>query len=122
MLSRFLAILIAPCLPLAALIFPMSTAHHVSALGAGTLATVLAAFAFSNDRARFGAAAVAAWVALTALLFPSTLLEEAIALSWGVTMFACLAGPLSARPVVTRTAAATPAPLGREDEHRLMAA
>ena len=121
MLTRFVAILLAPCLPLAALIFPLSTAHHVSALVAGTVATVLAAFAFSSDRARFGAAAVAAWVALTALLFPSSLLEEVIALSWGVPMFACLAGPFSAPPVVTRTAAAARAPAD-EGEHLPMAA
>lgn len=122
MLNRFLAILIAPWLPLAALVFPMSTPHHVSALVAGTLATVLAAFAFSDDRARFAAAGVAGWVALTALIFPSSLLEETIALSWGVSMFAWLAGPLSAPPVVIRTrAAARPAQV-RDDEHFPMAA
>ncbi len=121
MLNRFLAILIAPWLPLAAFIFPMSTPHHVSALVAGTLATVLAAFAFSDDRARFAAAGVAGWVALTALIFPSSLLEEAIALSWGVSMFAWLAGPLSAQPLVIRTPAA-PAPRARGDEHLPMAA
>ncbi len=122
MLTRFLAILIAPWLPLFALIFPMSTPHRVSALVAGTLATVLAAFAFSDDRARFAAAGVAAWVALTALIFPSSLLEEAIALSWGVPMFAWLAGPLSAPPVVTRTAAPARAPQARDDGRVPMAA
>jgi hypothetical protein len=120
MLTRFLAILIAPCLPVAALIVPLSPAHHVSALVAGTLATVLAAFAFSSDRARFGAAAIAAWVALTALLFPSTLLEAVIVLGWGVPMLVCLAGPFSAPPVVTRTVAE--APPARDEEHLPMAA
>lgn len=122
MLTRLLAILLAPWLPLAALIFPFSTAHRVSALLAGTVGMVLAAFAFSSDRARFGAAVVAAWVALTAFIFPSTLLEEVITLSWGVLMFAWLAGPLSAPPVATRTAGAIPAPRARDDAHLPMAA
>ncbi len=126
MLTRALAILIAPCLPLAALIFPFSTANRVSALLAGTLGTVLAAFAFSSDRARFGAAAVGAWAALTALIFPmifpTTLLEEVIALSWGALMLAGLAGPLSAPPAVTRTAAAVPTPQADDGEHLPMAA
>ncbi|HSS39416.1 MAG TPA: hypothetical protein VLT58_11660 [Polyangia bacterium] len=122
MLTRALAILIAPCLPLAALIFPFSTAPRVSALLAGALATVLSAFAFSSDRARFGAAAVGAYAALTALVFPSSLLEQVIVLSWGTSMLAWLAGPLSTPPVVTRTAAAVPAPQAHGDEHLPMAA
>jgi hypothetical protein len=122
MLNRFLAILLAPWLPLAAFIFPLSTPHRVAALVGGTLVTVLAAFALSSDRARFGAAAVAACVALTALVFPSSLLEETISLSWGVSMLAWLMGPLSAPPAVTRTAAAAPAPLSHDGEHLPMAA
>ncbi len=110
MLTRSLAILLAPWLPLGALMLPLSTAHRIDGLVAGTLGTVLSAFALSNDRARLGGAAVGAWVALTALVFPSTLVESMLALSWGVLMFAWLAGPFSARPQTIRWAAPARAP------------
>ena len=48
---------------------------------------------------------LAAWVALTAFIFPSTLLEEVVVVSWGVAMFSCMFGPFSERPRVTKTAA-----------------
>jgi hypothetical protein len=122
MLTRSLAILLAPWLPLGALIFPLSPAHRISALVAGVLVTVLSAFAFSSERARVGAAVVSGLVALTALVFTSTMLEETMALSWGAVMFALLTGPLSAPPVVTRTAAAAPAPRASQHEQLPMAA
>jgi len=110
MLTRCLGILLAPCLPVAALIFPLGTAHRISALVCGTLATVFSALALSDDRARLGAAILGGWVALSALIFPSTFLESTLALSWGVLMFSWLVGPLSAAPEVVRVPAAAPAP------------
>ncbi|HXJ21280.1 MAG TPA: hypothetical protein VMT03_13705 [Polyangia bacterium] len=109
MFTRSLAILLAPLLPMSALIFPMGTLHRVDDLVAGTIVTILSAFALGNDRARVGGAVVAGWVALAALVFPSSLLEEVLALSWGTLMFAWLAGPFSAPPRVTREPAAAPA-------------
>jgi hypothetical protein len=120
MLARSLAILLAPCLPVAALIFPLGTLHRVSALVSGTIAVALSALALSNEKARVGGAIVGAWVALTALVFPSTLLEEVIALSWGVLMFSWLAGPFSSRPEVIRLGA--PAPAKSDDRQLPLAA
>jgi len=108
MLTRSLAILLAPWLPLAALIFPMGTAHRLNDLIAGTLATILSAVALGSDRARIGAAVVAGWVALAALVLPSTLLEAEVALSWGALMLAWMAGPFSAAPKVIREPALAP--------------
>lgn len=122
MFTRCLGILLAPCLPVAALVFPMGTAHRVSALVCGTLATALSAFALSQDRARLGAAIVGGWVALSALIFPSTLLEETIALSWGVLMFSWLVGPFSAPPAVLRVSTRAPEPARSGDGHLPMAA
>lgn len=122
MLTRCLGILLAPCLPIAALIFPMGTMHRVSALVSGILATVLSAFALSDDRARIGAAVVGGWVALSALIFPSGLLEETIALSWGCLMLSWLAGPFSAAPAVIRVAAPLPEPAKTGHEHLPIAA
>jgi hypothetical protein len=117
MLTRCLGILLAPCLFVAALIFPMGTAHRASALVCGILATVLSGFALASDRARSGAAMVGGWVALSALIFPSTLLDSTIALSWGVLMFSWLAGPFSVRPTVIRLAAPAPEPAATRDDH-----
>jgi hypothetical protein len=108
MLTRSLAILLAPWLPLAALMLPMGAAHRIDDLVAGTLATLLSAFSLSNDRARIGAAVVGGWVALTAFIFPATLLEEVVALSWGTLMVAWLAGPHAEAPRVIRQPAAAP--------------
>jgi len=98
MLSRSIAIVFASFLPAAALIFPFSPAHKISALIAGTLATVLAGFSLAYDRARLGAAFIGAWVALTPFIFPSTFLEQVLTAGWGTMMFAALAGPLSDAP------------------------
>jgi hypothetical protein len=112
MFYRCLAILLASCLPTAAAIFPMGPAHTANAVIAGTLGTVLAAFALTNDRARLAAALVGFWVALSAFVFWSTLLEEFITVSWGVLMFVWMIGPLSVAPRVTRVRipGATPQP------------
>ncbi len=122
MFTRSLAILLAPCLPLAALIFPMGTAQRIDALVAGTVATILSAVALGSDRARIAAAVVGGWVALTALIFPSTLLESVVALSWGVLMLAWLAGPFSAPPQVTKEPGALPGEAVADEGHQPLAA
>src|SRR5262249_20083555 len=92
MLSRMLAIVISSWLPVMALILPMSAVHRASALVSGIVATVLAAFSLVDNRARYGAALVGAWVAVSPfLILGSTLLEKVVTVSWGVTMFTWLA-------------------------------
>lgn len=110
MFSRALAVLIAPWLPTAALILSLGPAHTVNDLLAGSLAVVLSAFALVSRRVSVAVGLVAGWVALAGLIFPSTLLEKVVAVSWGVTMFTCVAGPFSESPRVDRIAAlpATP--------------
>jgi len=113
MLSRMLAITISSFLPPLAAILPMSAAHRANALVAGTVATLLAAFSLALDRARVAAALVGSWVALSAFVIPSTLLEQVVTVTWGVTMFVWLTGPFSAAPQVTWTKpalAVAPAP------------
>jgi hypothetical protein len=105
MLSRSIAILFASFLPTAALILPVSPAHKISALVAGTLATLLAALSMAYDRARIGAVLIGAWVALTPFIFPSTLVEGVLTVCWGTMMFVSLAGPFSATPRRTWVAA-----------------
>jgi hypothetical protein len=102
MFTRSLAIMLAPLLPMAALIFPMGTLHRVDALVAGSVATILSALALGSNRARIGAAVVGGWVALTALIFPTSLLEEVVALSWGTLMLSWMAGPFAAAPRATK--------------------
>lgn len=108
MLSRSIAILFASFLPVAALILPLGPAHTVNAVIAGTLATLLAGLSMAYDRARIGAAAIGGWVALTAFIFPSTLIEEVLVVCWGTMMFAALVGPLSESPRRFKTAALQP--------------
>jgi uncharacterized membrane protein len=98
MLSRCIAILFASFLPTAAMILPLSPAHKINALVAGTLATMMAAFSMATDRARLGAALIGAWVALTPFIFTSTMVEEVLAVCWGTMMFVSLMGPLSESP------------------------
>jgi hypothetical protein len=98
MLSRSIAILFASFLPTAALILPLSPAHKINALVAGTLATILAALSMAYDRARFGAVLIGAWVALAPFILPSTLVEEVLTVCWGTMMFVSLAGPFSEPP------------------------
>lgn len=105
MFSRALAILIAPCLPTAALILSLGPAHTANDLIAGSVAVILSAFALVSRRASVAVAVVGGWVALTGFIFPSTLLEKVVAVSWGVTMFTCVAGPFSESPHVDRIAA-----------------
>jgi len=111
MLSRMLAIVFSSWLPVLGVILPVSAAHRTNALVAGIAATVLSALSLVDRRARYGAALVAAWVALVPfLILESTLLEKVLAVSWGVTMFTWLIGPFSESPHVYWTkAVAAPA-------------
>jgi hypothetical protein len=98
MLSRSLGILIGPWLPMLAVTLPIGPVHTTNALIAGVVASLLSLAALVDDRARIATAVVGAWVALSAFIFHSTLLEEVLTVSWGVTMFVCMIGPFSERP------------------------
>jgi hypothetical protein len=116
MLSRCLALLIVPTLPFLPLMLPLGAPHAANAVVAGCVAAALALFSLIDDRARFGVAAVGAWVALSAFIFRSTLLDEIVAVGWGVTTFALMAGPFSERFTIFRTPAAQPAQPPAVDE------
>jgi hypothetical protein len=122
MFTRSLAIMLAPLLPMAALIFPMGALHRIDDLVAGVVATLLSAFALGSDRARIAAAVVGGWVAVAALAFPGTLLEEAVALSWGMLMMSWLAGPFSAPPRVFRESRRAPEKAVADSGHLPLAA
>lgn len=108
MLSRAFAIVVSSWLPAFALILPLGRFHMLNALIAGSVATVLAGFAMSHEKARVGAALVGAWVAFTPFIVHSTLLEIVMATCWGVAMFAHLIGPFSQAPAVTFVRPAPP--------------
>jgi hypothetical protein len=101
MSTRMLAALVSSWLPTLGVILPMSGAYRLNALIAGTLATVLAAFSVVDDRARYGAAALAAWTGLMFLVVDATIIELAVNGGWAVAMFTWLLGPFSASPAVT---------------------
>jgi low temperature requirement protein LtrA len=102
-----LAIVISSWLPALGLILPFGAAHRANALVAGIVGTVLCALSLADRRARFGAALVGAWVALSPfLILQSTLLEKVVTVSWGVAMFTWLIGPFSESPAVTWVKAA----------------
>jgi hypothetical protein len=122
MLSRSIGILFVSFLPAGALILPLSPAHTVNAVVAGILAMLLSGLSLVYDRARIGTAIIGAWVALTAFIFPSTLLEEVLTVCWGTLMFATMTGPFSASPRTFRTAAAQPAEAFAEERPQQMAA
>jgi hypothetical protein len=98
MLSRSIAVMLGTWLPMLAVVLPVGPVHMVNAIVAGIIATALSFAALSDDRARIGAAVVGGWVALSPFIFPSTLIEEVLTVSWGVTTFVCLIGPFSAAP------------------------
>ena len=85
------------------------TGFATNALVAGTLALVLSAFSLTYDRARLSVALIGVWVALSAFIFQSTLLEEVVTVSWGVSMFTLMVGPFSDSFQVSRTATLAPA-------------
>jgi hypothetical protein len=98
-----LAIVVSSWLPVLGVILPMSATHRANALVAGIAATALAAFSLVDNRARFGAALIAAWVALFPfIILGSTLLEKVVTVTWGVTMFTWLIGPFSESPHIYR--------------------
>jgi hypothetical protein len=96
MLSRSLGILIGTWLPTLAVILPIGQVHMVNAMVCGLVATALSLAALVDDRARVGTAVIGAWVALSPFIFDSTLLEEVLTVSWGVTIFVSMIGPFSA--------------------------
>ena len=100
MLSRSLGIVIGVWLPMLAVTLPIGPVHTANALIAGILATLLSLAALADDRARIATAVVGAWVALSPFIFTSTLIEEVLTVSWGVTIFFCMVGPFSAAPRV----------------------
>ena len=103
MLSRSISILIGAWLPMLAAVLPIGPVHLTNAIISGTLATLLSFAALTDDRARIGMAIVGAWVALSVFIFRSTLIEQVLAVSWGVVTFVHLIGPFSDAPRVTVT-------------------
>ena len=107
MFSRSLALLISPWLPCAALILPFGQAHTANALVVGTLAVALSGFSLSSRKIGSLVSAIGVWVALTGFIFPSTLLEEVVVVSWGAVMFICMFAPFR-EPVAATAVAAVP--------------
>jgi hypothetical protein len=103
MLSRSVAILIGTWLPMLAVILPFGPTHTANAIIAGVVATALSLASLSDNRFRVATAVVGGWVALSPFVFSSTLLERVLTVSWGVTMFVCMIGPFSEKPVTMRT-------------------
>jgi hypothetical protein len=101
MLSRSISILIGAWLPMLAAVLPIGPVHLRNALICGTIATLLSFAALSDNRARIAMAVVGAWVALSPFIFDSTLIEQVLAVSWGVVTFVHLIGPFSDAPRVT---------------------
>ena len=99
MFSRCVAILIGTWLPMLAVILPLGPTHTVNAIFAGTLATLLSLASLADNRFRIATAVVGGWVALAPFVFDSTLVEKVLTVSWGVTMFTCMIGPFSDKPV-----------------------
>jgi hypothetical protein len=120
MLSRSIGILIGVWLPMLAVTLPIGPVHTANALIAGILATLLSLAALADDRARIATAVVGAWVALSPFIFTSTLIEEVLTVSWGVTIFLCMIGPFSDAPrVEIARALATPISTRVEEEPAL---
>lgn len=99
MFSRCVAILIGTSLPMLAGILPLGPTHTANAIVAGIVGTMLSLASLSDNRFRIATAAVGAWVALAPFVFDSTLVEKVLTVSWGVTMFVCMIGPFSDKPV-----------------------
>jgi hypothetical protein len=103
MLSRCVAILIGTWFPMLAVVLPLGPTHTANAIIAGVVATALSLASLSDNRFRIATAVVGGWVALSPFVFSSTLLERVLTVSWGVTMFVCMIGPFSDKPVTMRT-------------------
>jgi len=114
MLARCLALLFIPTLPFIPLMADFGPAATANDLLAGGVAGVLALFSLVNRRAQVALALVGAWVAFSPFLFRMSLLEEAVAVVWGVSTFVLTMGPFSDPHRVFVTAAAAPATPQRE--------
>ncbi len=120
MLGRSLALLFIPVLPFVPLMAPFGRANAASAIIAGIIATACAAFSLVDQRARIATAVVGGWVALSPFIFPGTLLEEWIAVTWGVSTFVLMVGPFSDRPRSFFVAASAARPQAKSnDDHQL---
>jgi hypothetical protein len=102
-----------------ALVLPIGPVHEMNALIAGSLATLLSLAAFVNNRARYGASVIGAWVALSPFIFDSTLIEKVLTVCWGTAMFVCLMGPFSQAPQVELVRAPAKRVPPIEEEHAL---
>jgi hypothetical protein len=122
MLSRSIAILIGSWLPMLAVMLPLGRFHTANAIIAGIAGTLLSLAALADDRGRIGAAIVGAWVALSPFIFPATLLEKVLTVSWGITMFACMIGPFSQAAAATVSRAPEKAPPVEEEPELARAA
>jgi hypothetical protein len=125
MSSIMLAAIISSWLPALAPILPLSAAYQTNALVAGILATVLTGFSTVDDRARYGAAALAAWTGFMPLFVNASIVEFTLNTCWGVAMVSWLIGPFSQSHAVIRVPAASAAPLAApelpEEDHRAAA-
>jgi len=99
MLSRITGLLLFACPFTAPFVVPMGPAHTANAFIAGALALLFALGALADERARLGLALVGGWVALSPFIFWSTLAEQVVTVSWGVTTFVAAVGPLSEQQV-----------------------
>ena len=98
MFLRCLALLFVPILPFVPLMAPLSRAHAMNAIISGIIAGALAGFSLVDNRARTAVALVGAWVAFSPFVFRATLLEQVVAVCWGVSTFVFMVGPFSDRP------------------------
>ncbi len=120
MLLRCLALLFVPILPFVPLMTPLSRAHTANAIISGIIATVLAGLSLVDNRARTAVALVGAWVAFSPFVFRATLVEEVVAVCWGVSTFALMVGPFSDRPRSSFVAASPSRPRQRaNDDHQV---
>ena len=116
MLARCLALLFIPILPFVPLMADFGPAATASDVLAGSLASALALFALVNQRARVALAVVGGWVAFSPFVLQMSLLEEAVAVAWGVSTFTLMVGPFSDPPRVIVEAASSPANPQRETD------
>jgi hypothetical protein len=101
MSSRMLAALVASWLPTLGVILPLGPAYRMNALVVGTLVTVLTGLSIVDNRARYAAAALAAWTAFMPFFGNATIVDLVLNVSWGGLMVPWLIGPFSESPAVT---------------------
>jgi hypothetical protein len=119
MLSRIVGLLMVAFLFTAPFVFPMGSAHAANAYIAGSLALLCGLAALADERARLGLALVGGWVALSPFIFWSTLTEQVVTVSWGVSTFVLAMGPLSEQRVTRFVPVpALPAPVEHPEVRR----